>query len=70
MEGMLESAKQHRTTFEMIYSSKDGQLSQRKIKILQVDNSSILAYCYYRQKVRKFNRNSILSIGPLRKKVG
>ncbi|KGP92414.1 hypothetical protein N780_13460 [Pontibacillus chungwhensis BH030062] len=70
MDGMLENAKQNRETLEMIYLSKDGQLSQRNIRILNAGEAYILAYCYNRKKVRKFNRSSILSIGPIRKKVG
>ncbi|MCD5323549.1 MULTISPECIES: hypothetical protein [Pontibacillus] len=70
MEGLLIKAKETRSILEMIYLSKEGQLSQRRIRIMNVDEEWILAYCYNKKKVRKFNRSSILSIGPLRKKVG
>lgn len=70
MVGLLIKAKETRSILEMIYLSKEGQLSQRRIRIMNVDEEWILAYCYNKKKVRKFNRSSILSIGPLRKKVG
>ncbi|GGD12780.1 hypothetical protein [Pontibacillus salipaludis] len=70
MEGMLVNAKQDRETLEMIYLSKDGRLSQRKVRIIRVGASFILAYCYHCKNLRKFNRSSILLIGPLRNKVG
>ncbi|MCD5324802.1 MULTISPECIES: hypothetical protein [Pontibacillus] len=70
MKGMLANAKKNQEVLEMIYLSKDGQLSQRNIKVLDIDDSFILGYCLNRNKLRKFKRGNILSIGPLRKKVG
>ena len=46
----------------IIYESKMGVISKRKIHILAVKNNSVLAYCYLRNGIRSFRKNNILAI--------
>ncbi|WLR54824.1 hypothetical protein LC048_20885 [Mesobacillus subterraneus] len=66
MKGMLERARESGDTYEMIYQSNDGVLSQRKVKILSVNELTIKAYCYLKQQPRIFSLANILSIEPVR----
>lgn len=45
----------------MIYESKLGVISKRTIHILAVKKDYIIAYCYLRNGIRKFQKNNILA---------
>lgn len=59
---LLQSAKQ-KEKIMMIYIDKQGQITQRVIRVIDIHSHTILAFCYYRKQVRSFHRNRILSIG-------
>jgi len=40
---------------------KDGQITQRDIKVLKINDSKIKAFCYLRNQIRIFNIDNILS---------
>ncbi|HWO75019.1 MAG TPA: hypothetical protein VNM69_03760 [Bacillus sp. (in: firmicutes)] len=50
---------------EIIYESKQKQLTQRKIKILEIQESQVKAYCYFRDQIRTFQLDQILSAFPV-----
>ncbi|MDG5471773.1 transcriptional regulator [Jeotgalibacillus sp. ET6] len=50
---------------EMIYLSDRNEISHRKIKILQLNEYSMVAYCYLRKTRRTFSYRNILSSVPL-----
>lgn len=54
----------------IFYMDSNNKVTQRYIRVLQVHDNYILAYCYYREKVRTFRLDNILSAGPSRKRVG
>jgi len=48
----------------MIYYLDDhGNLTQRIIKMIRINDENLLAYCYYRKRVRTFKLANILSWG-------
>ena len=51
---------------EIIYESQSKQLTQRKIKILEIQDDKIKAYCYLRDQVRTFQLDQILSAFPVK----
>lgn len=55
---------------EMIYIDHDNQITQRTVKVLQVNKDTVLAYCYNKRQVRSFKLQNILSVGSIRKMVG
>lgn len=63
MEGLLNRALTEKQKLEMIYIDSEGNMSQRVVRIVDVRNDSILAYCYFRKEVRSFKRDNILSVG-------
>jgi predicted DNA-binding transcriptional regulator YafY len=52
----------------VFYLDKNNNLSQRIIRILKMNDDRIVAYCYWRKKVRTFKIDNILSAGPIKKK--
>lgn len=38
----------------IFYMDSNNKVTQRYIRVLQVHDNYILAYCYYREKVRTF----------------
>jgi predicted DNA-binding transcriptional regulator YafY len=68
MKGLLENAVESGEILEMIYLSDKGEISQRRIKVIEVSPGIISGYCMLRKKPRFFKRSNILSIGTVRKK--
>lgn len=67
MKGLLLRALESGEVLEMIYQSDKGELSQRRIKVLDITNGTIKAFCLLRNRQRFFKTTNILSIGPIRK---
>ncbi|MFA1818988.1 hypothetical protein ACDX78_02090 [Virgibacillus oceani] len=59
---LINRAVGSKTVLEMIYIDDDNNLTQRFIRVLDKHENSILAYCYYRKKVRTFKMENILSL--------
>ncbi|KHD84198.1 WYL domain-containing protein [Heyndrickxia ginsengihumi] len=66
MKGLLMRAVESGERLEMIYMSAKGDISQRVIKMLNVNSDSLKAYCYTRKQFRTFKLDNILSIVPFR----
>jgi predicted DNA-binding transcriptional regulator YafY len=67
MKGLLLNAVETGERLELIYMSNKSELSQRIIKVLDVQEDSFKAYCYTRKQFRTFKMSNVLSIGRLRK---
>lgn len=50
---------------EMMYMSKDGVISKRRIEVLQVGEVSFRAYCYLRKSNRTFTIDNVLALVPV-----
>nr|WP_255726541.1 transcriptional regulator [Sporosarcina sp. ACRSM] len=50
---------------DMMYISKEGAISKRKIKVLQVGEISFRAYCYLRKSNRTFTIDNVLVLVPV-----
>lgn len=61
MIGMLKRALNEQSTIEIIYMSKGGIVTGRLIKVLDLTEKSLTAYCYLRKKRRTFLLENILS---------
>ena len=53
---------------EMVYLAKGGSVSQRRIKVLQVEGESFWAYCFLRKARRQFLTDNILALVPVTKR--
>ncbi|MGM0836768.1 MAG: hypothetical protein ACQEV7_11480 [Bacillota bacterium] len=68
MHRLLSLYSQRQTPIEIIYLAKDGQISQRKISVLQIDGRTVVAFCHLRNTKRTFLLENILSFVPLKNK--
>lgn len=67
MKGILLRAASNCEMLEMIYQDSKGNISQRRVKVLSMNNESFRAYCYARRQQRTFIIRNVLSVGPARK---
>lgn len=66
MRSLLLRAAANGALLEMIYQDYKGNISQRRIKVLSVNEVSFKAYCYIRKQQRTFKISNILSVGLVR----
>ena len=50
---------------EIVYLAKDGAVSKRKVKVIQVSDKSFRGYCYLRKSSRTFKYDNILAMMPV-----
>ncbi|MGP4072090.1 hypothetical protein ACTWQB_06010 [Piscibacillus sp. B03] len=67
MDSILQRAMNQKQRLEMIYLDRQGDYSQRVVRIVKIDDESFLAYCYTKQAVRRFKKINVLSILPYKK---
>jgi predicted DNA-binding transcriptional regulator YafY len=65
MRGILIRAIENHTLIEMIYLTKEGSISQRFIRVKEINHDKIIAYCYLRKNYRIFTISNILSLSPV-----
>ncbi|WP_077317561.1 hypothetical protein [Virgibacillus proomii] len=70
MLGLFKRSIESKQKIIIFYIDSENKVTERYIRVLRIDKDSILAYCYYRRKVRTFSMENILSAGKVRKKVG
>ncbi|MEH7223290.1 hypothetical protein V7112_05685 [Bacillus sp. JJ1566] len=68
MRGILQRALIQHTPIEIIYMSQNGILTQRQIQVLELQETTIKAFCMLRNRKRTFKIDSILSAASPRKK--
>ncbi|MCG3420934.1 hypothetical protein ACTWPF_12355 [Oceanobacillus sp. M65] len=69
MNGVFKRSMETKQKIVVFYMDGNQQITQRFIRVLKMDDTLVLAYCYYRKSVRTFKRENILSAGLI-KKVG
>lgn len=67
MKGIILRSASNGELLEMIYQDNKGNISQRRVKVLSVNDESFRAYCYARRQQRTFIVRNVLSVGPARK---
>ncbi|WP_080875271.1 hypothetical protein [Oceanobacillus timonensis] len=67
MIGFLTSAMDRKEKIMIYYMDSDNNVTQRIIRVVDIDEERVLAYCYYRKQVRSFKLNNILSCGPVKR---
>ena len=67
---LFNRSLQHKEKIMIFYIDNSNNVTQRVVRVISINGDSIIAYCFYRKKVRTFKLNNILSVGPLNKRVG
>lgn len=68
MHRLLSLYAKGQMPIEMIYLAKDGQITQREISVLQINGSTVIAFCHLRKMKRTFLLENILSFVPVKNK--
>lgn len=68
MRTELEKAYRYKELLDMIYMAKDGQITKRRIQVIQVGERTFRAYCNLRQSKRTFRIEDVLALIPVRHK--
>lgn len=58
---VLKNSLTEHKIITIMYQAKDNRISQRDIKVIEVGDDSIEAYCYLRHQVRNFKKENILA---------
>lgn len=68
----LRMSLEEETCIDMIYMNQQGELTQRIIKVLEIQEHHIKAFCFMRKVKRTFKKENILSVSMIRsqRKVG
>ena len=64
----LLTSMERNELLDMMYMDKNGGVSKRRIKVIQVGNQSSRAYCYLRQSKRTFTIDHVLALVPIIKR--
>ncbi|WP_255247456.1 hypothetical protein [Paucisalibacillus globulus] len=70
IKGLFLRTIENKKKIVIFYIDNKNQVTQRYVRIISMDDSSIVAFCYWRKQIRTFMLENILSAGPIRKKVG
>ena len=62
MRNQLFKSMEYNQVLDMMYLAKDGQISKRRIKVLQVGEVSFRAYCFLRKSKRTFTIDNVLAL--------
>ena len=62
MRNQLVKSVEYNESLDMIYLAKDGTISKRRIKVLQVGEASFRAYCFLRKSKRTFTIDNVLAL--------
>ena len=65
MRNQLLKSVEYNESLDMMYLAADGQISKRRINVLQVGEVSFRAYCLLRKSKRTFTIDNILALVPV-----
>ncbi|MCG5104468.1 hypothetical protein [Oceanobacillus alkalisoli] len=66
MKGLFIKSMQHKEKIVIFYMDSNNEVTERYVRVLKMNDSHILVYCYYRKKVRTLKFDNILSCGSVR----
>jgi len=70
MNIILNRSVQLKEKIMLFYIDSTNNVTQRYIRVIRINDDSIIVYCYWRKKARTFKLDNILSVGPSNKRVG
>ena len=68
MDKLFKWSLDNQKFIEMIYQSNNGKFTQRCIKVADINDTHIRAYCSYRKNQRLFKKDNILSVAMIQGK--
>jgi predicted DNA-binding transcriptional regulator YafY len=68
VRNQLLKSMEYNELLDMMYLSKSGEVSKRRIEVLQVGEVSFRAYCHLRKSKRTFTIDNVLALVPVARK--
>ncbi|MFS0819687.1 transcriptional regulator [Lysinibacillus sp. 1P01SD] len=68
MREQLIKAMQRNQLINMMYVSKNGSVTKRRVKVIKIVGDSFQAFCFTRNSKRTFIINNVLAVVPVFKK--
>lgn len=65
MKNQLLKAMQRNQLVDMMYISKSGEITKRRIKVTKIVDDSFSAYCFTRHAKRTFKIENVLAVMPV-----
>ncbi|KAA0965130.1 transcriptional regulator [Sporosarcina sp. ANT_H38] len=65
MRNQIVKSAEYNQVLDMMYLAKDGQISKRRINVLQIGEASFRAYCFLRKSKRTFTIINVLALVPI-----
>lgn len=65
MRKQLMKSMEYNESLDMMYVDGKGQISKRRIKVLQIGEVSFRAYCHMRGTNRTFTIDNVLALVPV-----
>ncbi|MGF9979368.1 transcriptional regulator [Viridibacillus arvi] len=64
MKEQLIKAMQRNQVIDLIYMSKGGEITKRRVKIIKMTSDAFQAYCFVKQAKRTFIIDNVLAAVP------
>ncbi|MFC6038449.1 transcriptional regulator [Paenisporosarcina macmurdoensis] len=68
MKGSLLRSMRYGQIVDVMYTSKPGEVTKRRIKVLKLNGDSFQAYCFLRNTKRTFLIDSVMALIPVERK--
>lgn len=65
MRNTLNRSLKYNLLLDMIYMTREGQISRRRVTVLQLGETTFRAYCHMRGARRTFAIDNILALVPV-----
>lgn len=65
MKEQLIKAMQYRQLVTIMYMSKSGEITKRRVKILKMEGGKFQAYCFLKSAKRTFIIDNVLAVLPV-----
>ncbi|MEN2467241.1 WYL domain-containing protein [Ornithinibacillus sp. JPR2-1] len=70
MEKLFLRSMENKEKIIIFYMDRHNNVSKRIVRVLSMNQEYLVAYCYWRKKIRTFKLDNILSTGPISNHVG
>ncbi|KGR77430.1 hypothetical protein [Ureibacillus sinduriensis] len=68
MKQQLLKVMQRNQLIDLMYIAKSGEVTKRRIKVINVTAESFSAYCFLKRNIRTFKIQSVLALLPVFRK--
>lgn len=68
MNHLFHRSMENKEKIIIFYIDRNNNITQRVIRVISIEDGYIVAFCYWRKKVRSFTMDNILSAGSVKKK--